>query len=88
MMLETMAELAAWHEDWRIKTTESSIEIYGPRWDSGTLCQWAKLSPPERTRLRNESLTSEFSRDAIRKRKEAEGIPAGPFPEEVGRDER
>jgi hypothetical protein len=86
-MFEALAQLAAWNEDWRIKTTESSMEIYRPRLASGAFCKW-EASTGKWPRLRTDSLVREFSRDAIRARKEAAGFPTGPLPEEVGRDER
>jgi hypothetical protein len=86
-LFEELAEFAAWREDWRINASESRLEIYRPRLRSfGN----RPLRPPSGgwSRLRTDSLTKEVSRETIRKAREAEGFPVGPFPEEVGQDER
>src|SRR5687768_15946523 len=84
-MLEKVADFAAWEEGWEIKATESTLEIHRPlpiwRPPMGVSTSWRWGKPAgEWTRLKNESLVREFSRDSIRKRNEA--IRRGLLPEE------
>src|SRR5437762_10750729 len=77
-LLEYLAEYAAWEEDWKISMTESSLTIERPR-RPYTHMHW-NLTKQELLHPNTDGLTRDFSRDTVRKRKEAAGIPLGRLP--------